>query len=143
MDEIEAILNEAKIKIITSFVIDTLDYIYMGGRCTVVQHVVGSLLKIRPIIEVFHDGTLGIKEKVNGSRKKALDTLLVSFKNKLPNIDLHRVFITHTFCEEDANYLKEELLKLAPIEEICLSTANATIASHCGPNTIGILSFSK
>jgi fatty acid-binding protein DegV len=115
----------------------------MGGRCSSMEHIVGSLLKIRPVIEVRHDGTLGVKEKVSGSRKKALDSLIIDFKKKLPNIDLQKVFITHTFCQEDANYLKDELIKLAPIKEVCLSTANATIGSHCGPNTIGILFFTK
>jgi DegV family protein with EDD domain len=143
LSEIETILNATAAKVNTSFVIDTLDYLYMGGRCTAMEHVVGSLLKIRPIIEVHHDGTLGVKEKVSGSRKKALDSMLIDFKKKLSNIDLHRVFVTHTFCQEDANYLRNELLKLAPIEEVCFSTANATVGSHCGPNTIGILFITK
>ena len=69
--------------------------------------------------------------------------MIVDFKSKLPNIDLHRVFVTHAFCEKDALYLKEELLKLAPIEEVCLTTAGATIASHCGPDCIGILFITK
>ncbi len=139
LSEIEAALNATSAKVNTSFVIDTLDYLYMGGRCSAMEHVVGSLLKIRPGIEVHRNGTLGVKEKVSGSRKKALDSMLLDFKKKLPNIDLHRVFITHTYCPEDADYLRDELLKLAPIEEVCLSTANATVGSHCGPNTIGIL----
>lgn len=143
ISEIEIAINETVPKINTSFVIDTLDYLYMGGRCSAMEHVVGSLLKIRPVIEVHHDGTLGIKEKVSGSRKKALDSIVLDFKKKLPDIDLHRVFITHAFCEEDANYLRDELLKLTPIEEVCLSTASATIGSHCGPNTIGILFITK
>jgi len=143
MDEIEKTLNATAHKVNTSFVIDTLDYLYMGGRCSAMEHVVGSLLKIRPVVDVRRDGTLGIKEKISGSRKKALDSMLLDFKKKLPNIDLHRVFITHTYCQEDANYLRDELLKLAPIEEICFSTANATIASHCGPDTIGILFITK
>lgn len=143
ISEIEAALNATVSKISTSFVIDTLDYLYMGGRCSAMEHVVGSLLKIRPIIEVHHDGTLGIKEKVSGSRKKALDSLLLDFTKKLSTIDLHRVFITHTSCEKDANYLRDELLKLAPIEEVCISDASATIGSHCGPNTIGILFITK
>jgi EDD domain protein, DegV family len=141
--EIETALNETAKHVNTSFVIDSLDYLYMGGRCSAMEHVVGSLLKIRPVIEVRHDGTLGVKEKVSGSRKKALDSMLIDFKKKLPTVDLRRVFVTHTFCQEDANYLRDELLKLAPIEEVCFSTANATVGSHCGPNTIGILFITK
>ena len=63
-----------------SFVIDTLDYLYMGGRCSAMSHLIGSVLKIRPVIGVNSDGTLGVKTKVGGSRKKALNTLLDNFK---------------------------------------------------------------
>jgi DegV family protein with EDD domain len=143
LDEIEAALNESVHKIYTSFVIDTLDYLYMGGRCSAMEHVVGSLLRIRPVIEVQPEGTLGIKEKVSGSRKKALDSMVLDFKKKLPNIDLHRVFITHPDSDTDAAYLANELSKIASIEEICSTHASATISSHCGPGTIGILFMSK
>lgn len=130
-------------KVRTSFVVDTLDYLYMGGRCSALQNIVGSLLKIRPVIEVRQDGTLGVKEKLRGTRKRALEALLEDFKNNLPEIDLRRVFITHSGCEADAMYLKNELNQLAEIEEICITRAGATIASHCGPNTIGILYLTR
>jgi DegV family protein with EDD domain len=127
----------------SSFIIDTLDYLYMGGRCSSMEHIVGSLLKIRPIIEVRTDGTLGVKEKVNGSRKKGLNTLVKNFAEKLDKIDPSRVFITHAACPEDADYLKSELQKLIEIKEICITEAGSTISSHCGPNTIGILYLTK
>ncbi|MBA4386066.1 MAG: fatty acid-binding protein DegV [Anaerolinea sp.] len=123
----------------SSFVIDTLDYLYMGGRCSSMEHVIGSLLKIRPVIEVRKDGTLGVREKVSGSRKKGLNALLENFAKHKEAIDPSRVFITHTVCLEDALYLKSELEKMMEIKEICITDAGATISSHCGPNTIGIL----
>ncbi len=138
-DEIVRVLNTTTNKVNTSFVIDTLDYLHMGGRCTAMELIIGSMLKIRPVIEVKTDGTLGVKEKISGTRKKALDSMVLDFKSKLPGIDLHRVFITHAYCEKDAEYLRSELLKLAPIEEVCFTTAGATISSHCGPDCIGIL----
>lgn len=127
----------------TSFVIDTLDYLYMGGRCSAMENVVGSLLKIRPVIYVKPDGTMGVKEKIRGSRKKALDSMLEDFKKRLPNIDLQRVFITHTGCDADAEYLADELRKMADIKKICITYAGCVISSHCGPNTIGILFFAN
>lgn len=130
-------------KIHTSFVVDTLEYIYMGGRCSAIQNIVGSMLKIRPIIEVRTDGTMDIKEKSRGTRKKALTSLLDEFKTNLPQINLHRVFITHSGCDGDAEFLKQELMGIATIEELCITTAGATISSHCGPNTIGILYLLK
>jgi DegV family protein with EDD domain len=143
IEEIHRQVSQLVPRVHTSFVIDTLDYMYKGGRCSALQHVITSLLRIRPIIEVHQDGTLGVKEKVGGARKKALNSMLEDFKNNLPNIDLHRVFVTHTGCHEDALYLQEELQKLAPVEEICETVAGATVATHCGPDTIGILFFAK
>jgi DegV family protein with EDD domain len=143
IDDIEKTIQNLTARVNTSFVIDTLDYLFMGGRCTSMEHLMGSLLKIRPVIEVLPDGTMDVKEKISGSRKKALDSMLVDFKRKLPNIDLDRVFITHPNSDEDALYLKEELLKLAPIKEVCITHAGSTISSHCGPNCIGILFMSK
>jgi len=126
-------------KVRTSFVIDTMEYLHKGGRCTGVQAFVGSMLKIRPIIHVQEDGALGVLDKVRGSRRKALGTLLAGFAANLPHVDLTRVFVTHSGCESDAEYLAEELNNLAPIQNVLITEAGATIGSHCGPNTIGIL----
>jgi DegV family protein with EDD domain len=134
-EEIEATIPKVR----TSFVIDTLDYLYKGGRCSAMESIIGSLLKIRPVIEVKQDGTLGIKDKTRGTRKKALTTMLEGFQANLGQIDLHRVFVTHSGCDEDAEFLVEELKKIAPIENLHITRAGATIASHCGPNTIGVL----
>lgn len=130
-------------KVKSSFVIDSLDYLHKGGRCSSMQNIIGSLLKIRPVIEVKSDGTLGVKEKLHGARKKALTTLIDNFKADLPDIDLHRVFITHTLCDEDALFVKDEILKICSPDEICITYAGSVIGSHCGPNTLGILYLLK
>jgi DegV family protein with EDD domain len=137
--EIERIIPRVR----TSFVIDTMEYLYKGGRCTALQAIFGSMLKIRPVIEVRPDGTLGVKDKVRGTRQKALNSLVEDFKSHLDQVDLQRVFITHTGCDEDAEFLAVELKKLAPIHELLITRAGATIASHCGPGTIGVLYFQK
>jgi DegV family protein with EDD domain len=143
LSEIVTEIEATAPKVHTSFIIDTLDYLYKGGRCSALESIAGSLLKIHPVIEVRPDGTMGVKEKIRGSRKKSLEYLLDDFKAHLSEVDLHRVFVTHTGCDEDADYLKKQLLAMAPIEEVCITTAGATIASHCGPNTIGVLYISK
>jgi DegV family protein with EDD domain len=143
LDEIERQIRDLVPKVHTAFVIDTLEYLYMGGRCSAMQNLVGSLLKIRPVIDMRSDGTLGVKERSHGSRKKALNSLLDDFKNNQQNIDLSRVFITHTGCDEDAEYLKNELNKISDIKEIDITIAGSVISSHCGPKTIGILYLTK
>jgi DegV family protein with EDD domain len=143
IDEIEHQIRQSVPKVHTSFVVDTLEYVYKGGRCSAVEMIVGSLLKIRPVIEVRTDGTLGIREKNRGTRKKALDSLLLDFTNHLDTLDPHRVFVTHTTSDDDALYLVAELKKLAPIEHLHITSAGSTIASHCGPGCIGILYMTK
>lgn len=130
-------------KVRTSFIIDTLDYLHMGGRCSAMQNIVSSLLKIRPVIQVRPDGSLGIKEKIRGTRAKALASLVDDFRAHLDEIDLQRVFITHTGCDADAEQVKSELQRIAPAAEIHITYAGCVIASHCGPNTIGVLYLAR
>ncbi len=143
VEEVASKIQALASNIHTSFVVDTLNYLHKGGRCSGTELLIGSLLKIRPVIEVRKDGTLGVLKKITGSRKKALNSMVEDFKTDLASVNRHRVFITHTLCDDDANYLKEELLKLGQFDEICLTVAGSTIASHCGPNTIGILYLIK
>ncbi|MFW5714586.1 MAG: DegV family protein [Brevefilum sp.] len=137
--EIKEEIEKARQLVRTAFVIDTMEYLHKGGRCTGLQAFVGSMLQIRPVIHVLPNGKLGVLEKLRGSRKKALDALIDRFKSDLPEIDLTRVFVTHTGCDEDADYLVNQLQGLAPIENVYITLAGATIASHCGPDTIGVL----
>jgi DegV family protein with EDD domain len=137
--EIAARVRDIIPKVRTSFIIDTLDYLYLGGRCSAMQSIVGSILQIRPVIEMKPDGTLGIKEKTRGSRKKTLDILLKGFEAQRNDLDLQRVFLTHTGCDEDALYVKEAIQRIAPVEEIHITYAGATVSSHCGPDTLGLI----
>ena len=103
----------------------------------------GSVLKIHPIIHIRQNGTRGVLNNVRGKRKKALDRLITDFRDDLTDIKLDHVFITHTLCEVDAAFLVEELQTLARIENLLITNACPTIASHCGPNTIGIIYIRK
>ncbi len=126
-------------KMRVSFVIDTLKYLHMGGRCSALQSLIGGILKIRPIITAYPDGTLGVKDKVRGPRKRALDTMLADFEENLPQIDFQRVSVTHTGCDEDADYLVQAMRTRADIQEPLITRAGCVVSSHCGPGTIGVL----
>ena len=139
VENIIRLINQYRSKVNTAFVIDTMDYLHKGGRCTGLQAFVGSILKIHPVIYVRQDGSLGVLDKVRGNRKKALDRLLLNYEKDLPDIDLNRIFVTHSGCKEDAVYLVEKLKHLNPDAMIYTTEAGATIGSHCGPNTIGII----
>jgi len=141
--EIISQVESLKANVHTSFVVDTLDYIHKGGRCSATELLIGSLLNIRPVIEVRTDGTLDVKKKIAGSRKKALMSMVEDLKKDIAQVNLHRIFITHTLCEKDADFLKSEVEILAKFDEIHFTVAGSTIASHCGPKCIGILYLTK
>jgi DegV family protein with EDD domain len=142
-DEIQARLVETRAKLRVSFMIDTMEYLYKGGRCSALQAIAGSMLKIHPIIEVKTDGTLGVKEKVRGVRQKGLQALLDDFAAHLNELNRHRVFVTHTASAEDAEFLKNEIVRIAAPDEVRITRAGSVVSSHCGPGTIGILYFVK
>jgi DegV family protein with EDD domain len=134
------ILSSIK-KVRTSFVIDTMDYLYKGGRCTALQAIAGSVLKIHPIIEVNQDGTLGVKEKARGTLQKGFQRLLDEFEADLSHLDPARVFVTHTCDEKDVQCLVDGVRRIAAPQEVRLTQAGSVISSHCGPGTAGILYF--
>ena len=128
-------------KVETEFIIDTLDYLHMGGRCSGVAHFVGSMLKIRPSIKVV-DGGMIPAQKFRGTRAKALQGLLDTALAEKDNISPERIFVTHSISD-DGPFLQAELRKHTKAKEIIISRAGCVIASHCGPNTIGILFIKK
>ena len=128
-------------KVETEFIIDTLDYLHKGGRCSGVARFVGSMLKIRPSIKVV-DGGMVPAQKFRGTRAKALQGLLDAALAEKDNISPERIFVTHSISD-DGPFLQKELRKHTDAKEIIISRAGCVIASHCGPNTIGILFIKK
>ena len=141
--EIEAEIKRRLPKTRMSFMIATMEFLYKGGRCSAMENIFGTMLKIHPIIEMQPDGSLGVKDKAYGSRKKSMQLLLTDFEKHLDELDPRRVFVTHTSPDEDAEYLKEEIIKLAAPEEVLITRAGSVVSSHCGPGTIGILYMVK
>lgn len=137
--EIANKLEEIIPKVKVGFVIDTLEYLYKGGRCNVLQSIVGSMLKVRPIIRVV-EGRMILSDKVRGEKKKALDKMLADAVADKDNIDFNRIIITHSLgSEEEAEYLKKQLSENIPGQDIYITQAGCVISSHCGTKTIGII----
>ncbi|GAK38785.1 DegV family protein [Paenibacillus sp. TCA20] len=131
-------LTQIRPQVDTEFVIDTLDYLYMGGRCSGMQNLIGSLLKIRPVIKVT-DGKMTPAYKVRGKREKAMDQMLSNALSKAYEMDNDIIIVVHSMCEDDALYLQKVLQEKTNAKEVVLATAGCVISSHCGPKTIGII----
>lgn len=120
------------------FILDTLDYIYHGGRCSSIEHFVASLLKIHPFLNILPDGTLGVLQKVPGSRTRAVKSLLDYFINQLKTEKVNRVFITHLDCEEEVKFLRDQISNLFPFIDLLTVEIGCALASHSGPKPLGI-----
>lgn len=131
-------------KIEASFVVDSIDYLYKGGRCSALAAFGANLLKLKPCIEV-KDGKMSPGKKYRGNISRVMLNYVQERLNGRDDIDKHRIFITHTKCsDEDVQAVKDKILELCPdFEEILETTAGCTVTTHCGPNTLGILFIRK
>lgn len=120
------------------FILDTLEYIFHGGRCSAIEHFFSSVLKIRPFLHVRPDGTLGVLQKVRGSREKALQALNDHFKEQIDRYHVPEIFITHLDCDEEAKSLAEGIQSLGSGIEIKTGRVGCVLATHSGPKPIGI-----
>ncbi|MGF9698176.1 MULTISPECIES: DegV family protein [Paenibacillus] len=137
LNEITQLVEAVKPNVRTEFVIDTLEYLHKGGRCSGMQNLIGSLLKIRPVIRVA-DGKMSPAYKVRGKREKALDQMLQNTLSQKHQIDTDLIIVVHTMAEEDALDLQKSLQEQTGAR-VELTTAGCVICSHCGPKTIGII----
>ena len=128
-------------KVHASFVIDKLDYLRAGGRCSTLAMLGANLLKIKPSIFVNNkDGSMTVGKKYRGK----LDNVLLQYVDEqlasYEDIGTDKIFVTHAGIGDDHVKIVYDYLKSKNIfEEIFITTASCTISSHCGPGTLGIL----
>lgn len=122
-----------------SFVIDKLDYLYKGGRCSMVSYLGANLLSIKPTIQL-RNGKMGVGKKRFGSYTHCVERYILETLEEFSNPDNTRVFFTSTTVTDEISELVLKLLKEnTNFKEIIVNHAAGTITSHCGPNTLGIL----
>lgn len=122
-----------------SFVVDTLTYLYRGGRCSGLAALAGSALKLHPLISVVNGKMLPGK-KYRGKMERVIIEYVKDMEQELKNAKPERVFITHSGCEEETiAAVKEKLESLGRFDEILVTRAGSVITSHCGPGTLGVL----
>ena len=144
-EEIAAELKTLVNKVSASFVIDTLEFLYKGGRCSALEMFGANLLKLKPSIRVSTtDGHMDVGKKYRGSLDKVLEEYVRDELEGRDDLRLDKIFITHTtISQERVDKVRELILKYQPFEKIYDTTASCTISAHCGPNTLGILFMTK
>ncbi len=141
--EIADRLNEMKTRLDVSFIIQELDYLHKGGRCSGVAAFGANLLKLRPCIEVV-DGGMVVGKKYRGSTEKTIKEYIEGRLAGREDLQLNRIFVTHSHApqeivDEMVKYVKE----LQPFAEVIETVAGSTITSHCGKACLGVLFFKK
>ena len=141
--EIVAELEKISPCVDASFVIDSLEYLHKGGRCSALAMLGANLLKLKPCIEV-KNGVMGVGKKYRGAYGRVLTEYVNERLANVNDIDTSRVFVTHAGCDpEIVDAVVEQVKATGIFKEVFLTRAGCTVSSHCGANTLGVLFIRK
>ena len=143
LDEIAQKLSAFTDKVEASFLLDRLDYMVKGGRCSAAAALGANLLNLKPCIEV-KNGKMAVVKKYRGNYSKCLSTYV---KDRLANredIDITTLFVTRTpVSDECLNAVKETVAQYNNFNTTYWNEAGCTVSCHCGPGTLGVLFVRK
>jgi len=127
-----------------SFVIGTLKYMRLGGRCTGLQALGANLLKLNPCIEV-HDGKMGVGKKYRGRFDRVILEYVGDKLSGRDDIDTRRLFVTYppNISRSLISRVVGKVRSLQNFDEIICCEAGCAISNHCGPICVGILFYRK
>ena len=139
--DIVEMVNSLIDKVATTFVVDRLDYLAKGGRCSSVVALGANLLKLKPCI-VLSDGKMAVGKKYRG----VFDKVLLDYvRDQLGSVDYRRdrCVIVHAACKPETVAAVRAVVDEYGFDEVIVGEAGCTISSHCGPNTLGVLFLKK
>ena len=130
-------------KVEASFLIERLDYMRKGGRCSTVAALGANLLKLKPCIEV-REGKMSVCKKYRGSFEKCIRQYVKERLDGRTDIAGDLAFITHPACQKNVvDAAMEEAARYGAFDEVIETRAGCTVSCHCGPDTLGILFVRK
>jgi len=141
--EILDLLDGMVSRLETSFVLDRLDYMKKGGRCSAVTALGANLLKLHPCVEVI-DGRMSVTKKYRGNIAKVVADYIHERLRDRTDLDTRRAFLVDT-CQGDelAGVARDILKEDGRFQEIVETKAGCTIFCHCGPGTLGLILLRK
>lgn len=141
IEEAVALINSRRDSVQISFVIDKLNYLYKGGRCSALSLLGANLLSIKPSIQV-KNGKMIIGKKYVGKMQKVLDKYILDTLEQFDNPDKSLCLITYSSATPEMLEVSHNALEKAKtFDKIIETTAGATVTTHCGPNTLGIIYY--
>lgn len=130
---------EAKVPSVqASFVLEKLDYLYKGGRCSSLSYFGTNLFKIKPQI-IVKNGKMGSYHKYRGTMEKVVKDYCRDTLKEFNTPDLDTAFVTYTTASDEMLSIAQSALKEYGFKNVYTTKAGGTISSHCGENTLGIL----
>ena len=137
IDQVHVFAEETKAKVCHWFTVDDLMYLKRGGRISAATALVGTMLKVKPVLHVDNEGHLINMFKVRG-RKASLEAIANKLGELGGNYDNSTVFICHGDCIEDAKYVENILKTKYGVKEVLINYTGAVIGSHSGPGTMAV-----
>lgn len=141
-DELVDWLEQNKGRLCHWFTVDDLNHLHRGGRVSKTSAVLGSILGIKPVLNVDENGHLKARDKVRG-RRQSLDALRDKLVKYAERPQEQTVFISHADCAADAEYLAAEIKEKAGVRDVMISQIGPVIGAHSGPGTVAIFFFGK
>lgn len=137
LDEIAKWVEENKLHICHNVTVDDLNHLHRGGRISKTTAVLGTMVKIKPIIHMDNEGKLVVIGKERG-RKKSLLTLLDKMEKQMQGYENDIVMITHGDCIDDAKYLEEQIRERFGIKNVIINGIGSVIGSHTGAGVVAV-----
>lgn len=139
--EAYALINNRKEDVQISFVVDRLNFLHKGGRCSALSLLGANLLSIKPSIQV-KSGKMIVGKKYIGKMQKILDKYILDTLEQFDNPDKSVCIITYSTATPEMLAITHETLdKMGIFKKIIECTAGSTVSTHCGPNTLGIIFY--
>lgn len=130
-------------KVEASFLLDRLEYMVKGGRCSSAAALGANLLNLKPCIEV-KNGKMSVVKKYRGNYAKCLATYVKDRLDNREDLDRSTLFVTRTPVNEDClQAVSNAVDTYGDFENIYWTKAGCTISCHCGPGTLGVLFVRK
>lgn len=143
MDELKAQLDDFASRVEASFVLDRLEYMVKGGRCSGAAALGANLLSLKPCIEV-KDGKMVVVKKYRGHIDKCMASYVKDRLAGRDDLDYDRIFITRTdVAKESLEAVRSGVAQYGNFGNVYETVAGCTISCHCGPGTMGILFVRK
>ncbi len=137
MDDVIKFVQENRLKVAHWFTVDDLNHLYRGGRLSKIAAIAGTLLGVKPILNVSDEGKLEAKDKVRG-RTKSIDFLVDRVVKDAVDPKNNELFVSHGDCLEDCEYFVNKIKERIKFKDIQINYVGPTVGAHAGPGTLAV-----